>query len=218
MLRPRNPALTAVVASAASTSAVTHVITKGRAALVISIAVAAIIMYSVALTGGGRGARTFAGATLGESDADPAQIDSSRVRDELLDSRRKLDLGELHDALEAYAGVFGKYPSTSGKLTTFCSMWTDAGCDVLTHGQGLPASDGFVPYWYASDGDSYTLMAYVRDAPVIDECPDAVRSQIMEVSALCVSGQLPRPERRAFMNRPVPPAEARSAGGQTVPG
>ena len=150
------------------------------------------VMY-MTISGGGNDARSFtATGPPPASDAPSGGVspaESLAVGDELLDARRALDLGELRDALNSYAQFFGKYPATGGAFTTVCVSWTDPACDVIAHGRGLPVNDGLLPYWYASDGDSFTLMARVQTWPDVDSCPDALPPEIGQAPVACVVGR-----------------------------
>jgi hypothetical protein len=201
LLVRRNVAVSAMLhAFAAVVAATLKSVKRGALSvrLIVAVGVAAsFVVLSFSLSGGGRGARSFV-VTGSPVDQIPFNEVSAAQSigmsgDELLDARRRFDLAALHDALQSYAGFFGKYPSTDGALTTFCSRWTDAGCDVIVHGRGLPASDGFIPYWYTSDGATYTIMARMRGWPPTNDCPEPLRPEIGNLPALCVNGAIGSP-------------------------
>ncbi len=161
------------------------------------IALIALGVMYLTISGGGNDARSFAvTGSPPASDAPSGEVsgaESPSVADQLLDARRALDLGELRDGLISYAHFFGKYPSTGGAFTTVCVVWTDPFCDVIAHGNRLPVNDGLLPYWYASDGTSFTLMARVQTWPGVDSCPEALPPEVGESPVACVVGPLAQP-------------------------
>jgi hypothetical protein len=82
------------------------------------------------------------------------------------DAQRLQDLASLEAALAKYRDRFGKYPDTDANIQTMCAYKElDKGCDlkkvlnedeqrILADPLGEPLANG---YWYASDGDSYTI-------------------------------------------------------------
>jgi hypothetical protein len=154
------------------------------------------VMY-MTISGGGNDARSF--TVTGPPPASDAPsgavggVESPSIADQLLDARRALDLGELRDALNSYALIFGGYPTTGGAFTTVCARSTDPACDMIAHGRNLPVSDGSLPYWYASDGVSFTLMAQMQTWPDVDSCPEALPPEIGEAPVACVLGVMGHP-------------------------
>ena len=156
------------------------------------------VMYA-AVTGGNRTNRTL--TALGPPPA--AELEraggvsaesSPSVADLLLDSRRKLDLGQLRDALDAYGAFVGEYPSTWDAWAPFCVEMGDRGCLVVAaHGGGLSTTNSMRPYWYQSDGRIYTLLAQVATWPATDDCPEAVPAEVLDGPMFCVSGSLAKP-------------------------
>ena len=108
------------------------------------------------------------------------------LADQLLDARRELDLGTALDAADAYATLFGAYPSTEGQLATLCASPADAGCAIAKYASNLSVSDGQFPYWYASDGRSVTLLARVQTAPDQDDCPSELPPALAGVPVACL--------------------------------
>jgi hypothetical protein len=112
------------------------------------------------------------------------------LADELLDARRALDLRDALDAADAYATLFGAYPSTGGALTTLCLHPTDAGCAIAKYATNLPVSDGQFAYWYASDGRSVTVLARVQTAPEQDDCPADLPAALIGAPVVCLRGSV----------------------------
>jgi hypothetical protein len=164
------------------------------ASLVALIALGA--MY-LTISGGGNDPRSFtATGPPPASDAPSGGVsgaESASVADQMLDARRELDLAQLRDALTSYAAFFGKYPATGGAFTTVCVRWTDPACEVIAHGRNLPVSDGSLPYWYASDGTSFTLMARMQAWPEVDSCPDVLPPEVGEGPVGCIAGAISQP-------------------------
>ena len=141
----------------------------------ISLAVlGAVLAISVAL---GRGAFS---ASTPNPQATIAQV--------LLDWRRLLDLDANSAALEMYRARYGVYPSSEG-FTTFCSLAYDPGCLVTFVTTKASASDGTYPYWYWSDGKTYTLFARVEMPIVGNRCPDEVPPPLADTPVFCLSTQ-----------------------------
>ena len=86
----------------------------------------------------------------------PAAATTPAYSDVLLDARRQLDLGTLADALELYRTQYGAYPSTNNEFQTVCVNQYDAGCQLLSVTPKVSGSDGETPYWYRSNGRTFT--------------------------------------------------------------
>ncbi len=112
------------------------------------------------------------------------------LADQLLDARRELDLGSALDAANAYATLFGAYPSTNNQLATLCANPTDVGCGITKYATNLSVSDGRLPYWYASDGRSLTLLARVQTAPAQNDCPSTLPPALAGVPVFCLRGTI----------------------------
>ncbi|MEX1255273.1 MAG: type II secretion system protein GspG [Dehalococcoidia bacterium] len=92
------------------------------------------------------------------------------------DVARQEDLTRLAFGLEAYRQENDAYPTTDGNVQSLCVFPGDAACeleeiigDLPNDPLGEPASEN--GYWYASDGDTYTVWAQ-RETDTVPECPD----------------------------------------------
>lgn len=103
------------------------------------------------------------------------------------DARRTADLATLSDLLETYRSRHGTYPTTESYTMTVCTSAWDAGCLLTSLSSHLPASDGPHPYWYRSDGATYTLFALVDAPPAQDDCPPPLPPTLSGGPVLCVS-------------------------------
>src|SRR5581483_747650 len=130
-------------------------------------------------------ARPATGAVLGEAARSPGPGDV------LLDARRQLDLATDRDALLAWATIYGAFPDTGGTLTTLCDSPRDAACPVAGAATDMPVGDREFPYWYASDGSTFTLLARVQTPPVRDDCPPHIRDVVGDTPVFCLNGRLP---------------------------
>jgi hypothetical protein len=93
----------------------------------------------------------------------PTPTEDSAARAER-DARRQEDLKRIGDALEEYRARFGSYPSSGGGFQTLCAYATlDAGCALLEVVPAIPQDPLGDPlkngYWYASDGERFTILA-----------------------------------------------------------
>ena len=107
------------------------------------------------------------------------------------DGARIRDLTELQRVLETYALQEGVYPDTGSALQALCAVpQTDAGCALLDVAElpndplGDPSVNG---YFYASDGNTYTLYAR-RESLFFDSCDDHPVPLANFESLLCVRG------------------------------
>ncbi|HEY7801176.1 MAG TPA: hypothetical protein VIE40_00750 [Dehalococcoidia bacterium] len=158
-------------------------------ALVIATAALIPVIIGVAyvMTRGGSTPATHQRAVASApAKALPTAIATPALADQLLDARRELDLGTALDAADAYATLFGAYPSTGGQLATLCASPADAGCAIAKYASNLSVSDGQFPYWYASDGRSVTLLARVQTAPDQDDCPSELPPALAGVPVACL--------------------------------
>lgn len=103
------------------------------------------------------------------------------------DARRTADLAELRGLLETYRSRTGAYPATESYTLTLCATAWDAGCLLTSVSSHLPASDGLHPYWYRSDGASYTLFALVDAPPDRNDCPPQLPPTLSGGPVLCVN-------------------------------
>jgi hypothetical protein len=108
--------------------------------------------------------------------------------DVALDTRRRDDLASVAGALDAYRAKAGVYPSTQGDFATLCVRAFDAGCLLTTVTKQLAASDGAYPYWYQSDGKTYTLFTRLQTAMDANGCPAQAPPALASVSIYCLSG------------------------------
>ncbi|MHB8375526.1 MAG: hypothetical protein ACYDEB_01025 [Dehalococcoidia bacterium] len=150
--------------------------------------VGAVLAFAFARSGGSNAAPPAAVASAAAPT--PGSFPTPTLADTLLDARRQLDLASVRDALTAYTVFFGAYPSTGGVLKTLCSLPTDTGCQLARYAAALPSSDGLFPYWYASDGQSFTLLARVQTPPEKDDCPGGLPSPLARAPVYCVRGTL----------------------------
>jgi hypothetical protein len=103
------------------------------------------------------------------------------------DARRAADLATLRDLLEQYRADHGAYPTTEHYTVTLCATAWDAGCLLTTLSSRVPASDGTHPYWWRSDGSSYTIFAFVDAPPAQDDCPTELPKALAGGPVLCVN-------------------------------
>jgi hypothetical protein len=103
------------------------------------------------------------------------------------DARRTADLATLSDLLETYRSRNGTYPSTEGYTLTLCATAWDPGCLLASLSSHLPASDGTHPYWYRSDGASYTIFALVDASPNQADCPAPLPPALSGGPILCMN-------------------------------
>ena len=100
------------------------------------------------------------------------------------DVERLRELGLLQGALAEYRERFGSYPNNGGGIQTLCAYERlDKGCDlkeVLDDGEeGILADPVPGPnngYWYASDGQTYTIWMLHEgaDNPGDPICPEVI--------------------------------------------
>ncbi len=107
----------------------------------------------------------------------------------LLDSRRKLDLATLRDALETFKRRFGIYPTTNSQFQTACSNNSEAACALNAVASKLSFSDGARSYQYRSDGASYTLYSEIATADATSRCSGEVPPNLAGHSVFCVSSE-----------------------------
>ncbi len=159
----------------------------GVASLAVAVAVVAVLATR---SGGSNAAPPAAVASTPVATPSPQPAPTPTLADTLLDARRELDLASVRDALNAYAVFFGTYPSTGGVLRTLCAQPTDVGCTLRKYAATLPTNDGTFPYWYASDGQSFTLLARVQAAPATGACPGGLPAPLAREPVYCVRGTL----------------------------
>jgi hypothetical protein len=108
--------------------------------------------------------------------------------DVLADTQRLLELAKVRDALGDYFAARGSYPSTSGVFSPLCEQPDDAGCQLKSVAPAVPAGFGDEPFWYRSDGRSYTLVARVAIAPAESNCPEEIPADLEGESVSCIEG------------------------------
>lgn len=74
------------------------------------------------------------------------------------DQLRVDDLAWLARTLDSYARVWASYPETRDP-SPVCSRLADVTCMLWTSEPSMFASDGKTPYYYRSDGQTFTLFA-----------------------------------------------------------
>ena len=93
------------------------------------------------------------------------------------DLARLQDLATVAEALEEYQEENGSYPDSGGSVQSLCVFDdTDAGCeleDVLSSIPNDPLGEPLAEngYWYASDGNTFTVYAQ-RESEQFDECAE----------------------------------------------
>ena len=106
------------------------------------------------------------------------------------DAHIAFDLDAVRAAADGYAVYFRAYPTTHGELTPLCVHADDPGCAIGKYATSFPTSDGTHAYWYASDGQSITLVAQVSSAPAKDDCPPGLSAPLGNVPVLCVTSRV----------------------------
>jgi hypothetical protein len=104
------------------------------------------------------------------------------------DQARRDDLAWVALTLEDYFDAHAAYPSTDGEITTLCAQPGDSGCLLWALSPEMFASDGETPYYYASDGEEYTLFARIDRPPAQDACPAEVPPAFVDAHVHCVVG------------------------------
>jgi hypothetical protein len=105
-----------------------------------------------------------------------------------LDTRRRDDLSAAAAALETYRAKHGGYPPTNDEFGTLCAQAFDAGCLLTTVTNHLAASDGTYPYWYRSNGTTYTLFTRLQTPLADDGCPSQIPPALASMPVFCLSG------------------------------
>jgi len=125
--------------------------------------------------------RTVAQASATAVPATPAAAQSPA------DARRAADLAKVGDLLATYRSRNGTYPTTEKYFATLCQLAFDAGCLLTTVSKDLPVTDGATPYWYRSDGQSYTLFAVADAKADPDNCPAETPPTLAGKPLICLS-------------------------------
>jgi hypothetical protein len=109
--------------------------------------------------------------------------------DAAIDTRRGADLQRLSDALAAYHQRHDTYPTTRNAITQVCGAETDAGCALNAITGGLVFKDGDDPYYYASDGARYVLMARAKVAGEARGCPVGLPAELVAGGVICMTSE-----------------------------
>jgi hypothetical protein len=117
----------------------------------------------------------------------PAAEPTPTLAQVTLDARRAQDLETDGAALDLYRARQGSYPSSEDLFMTFCSLAYDPGCQVTFVTKKISAADGTYPYWYRSDGKTYTLFARVETPLADNHCPSELPPQLASLPVLCAS-------------------------------
>ncbi len=109
------------------------------------------------------------------------------------DVTRQQDLQAIAQALEEYRDDNGEYPNSDGNIQSLCVFEdTDVGCELREVLDPLPIDPLGEPasengYWYASDGDTYTVYAQ-RESNEVPACPEHPDHLSQFDSLICVRG------------------------------
>jgi hypothetical protein len=128
----------------------------------------------------------------------PTRTPSSEADALARDAQRLQDLASLEATLAKYRDRFGKYPDTDANIQTMCAYKElDKGCDlkkvlnedeqhILADPLGEPLANG---YWYASDGDSYTIWMRREgpEKPGEPICPEVIPHLKDKAPLFCIT-------------------------------
>jgi hypothetical protein len=118
-----------------------------------------------------------------------ATSDAATPDDAAIDMRRAADLQRLSDALAAYHQRHDTYPTTRNAITQVCGADTDAGCALRAITADLVFKDGDDPYYYASDGARYVLMARAKEIGDARGCPVGLPAELAAGGVICMSSE-----------------------------
>jgi hypothetical protein len=149
-------------------------------AALIAVTVISLALAQATSTDAGSSPQTVARPTA--VPASPTPVAQSPA-----DGRRAADLATIGDLLATYKSRNGTYPTTDKYFATLCQLAFDAGCLLTTISKNLPVTDGANPYWYQSDGQSYTLFAVADAKPDPDICPAEVPPALAGKPLICLS-------------------------------
>jgi hypothetical protein len=155
------------------------------AVLICVIAVSAVLGRS---TSSASGEPAAAAPTAEATPVPTATPRGPSGEDAALDARRRSDLAAIAAALDTYRTRNGSYPSTQNDFATLCTQAFDAGCLLTTVTKQLPAKDGTYPYWYQSDGKTYTVFSRLQTAVADSGCPAVVPPALAGMPTVCLSG------------------------------
>lgn len=104
----------------------------------------------------------------------------------LLDSKRALDLKKIAAALATLHDATGAYPSTFDAFSIICATPQSTACALSALAGTVPSGDGQSPYWYRSDGRSYTLFTRTSSLPN-SACPADLPPPLLGSPVYCVA-------------------------------
>jgi hypothetical protein len=106
-----------------------------------------------------------------------------------LDFGRALDLGTIRDTLTQYYDANGAYPDTNGELVVLCVDDEGPGCVLAQYNADVPFDDGLSPYWYQSDGETWTLVARAAlEQANNGSCPAPLPDELTNAPVMCMNG------------------------------
>jgi hypothetical protein len=151
------------------------------AAALAALAALVVVAAIVHLTGRPPGAAQT-------SKPDPRPAATVDVVAGTLDYARGVDLGQIAGALGAYRIKHGAYPNTGGKLTLLCGDdGNEPGCALIEVNPDVPVYRGGEPYWYISDGRSFTIVSTAaQPGQDMSTCPKELPPGISQ--AICLRG------------------------------
>src|SRR5205823_1898603 len=94
---------------------------------------------------------------------------------------------KLREALSAYYKRRGSYPDTNDAVIRLCETVSRPACALGAVVRDDPSSTGSLPYWYASDGDTYA--AFVSPAAAgssTEDCPPNLPWLLAAMPLMCV--------------------------------
>ena len=109
--------------------------------------------------------------------------------DTSVDARRASDLQRLSNALGEYRQRNNTYPSTRNAITQICARDADAGCALKAIAADLRFSDGDEPYYYASDGARFVLMARAKVGGDGRACPVGLPAELAAGAVICMTSE-----------------------------
>ena len=105
------------------------------------------------------------------------------------DARRLSDLQRISDALAVLHQRRGSYPSTKNAVARLCGSADDAGCALKTVAADLAYAYGDDPYYYASNGERFVLVARARTATDTKPCPLGLPAELAAGPVICLSSE-----------------------------
>jgi len=148
------------------------------------------VIANVLLVPAGAGATTGGPVEISPPEATPAPPGAAER-----DAERRSELARLAAALADYKAENGSYPSTSSNVQSACVYEEN---DVLCRFKAQLGKETFVDpfgdpfeygYWYASDGNSFTLYALLEAAPGPGETCEGAGDLADKTNLYCVKGK-----------------------------